>query len=1301
MLVMHSNVDECQVMLNTGRSESRGSSAPSPSPSPLPPSPLPPSAPPPASPPPVVLKPPPAPTPPSPPPPAPPPPSPAPPPQQQRQQEGSTKQASSASRAAWHEYDVSKLISTEVSKTATDVHSRVSDWSDFDLPRTQADIDRLMKLPHVDECYYCKVCIPNSALKLGQQQQQQQQQKPGAGGRRRRLQSTERASATYLENPAEAEGLIYGLKPVDQALPVDQSGGAGCDSCSGGSSSSSSAAGSAGNYLNRKLREQVRASQGGGSDSVGAAEQLDNGVGLVAEEALLGTDSGGLGAGSRRRLTEAYQALDTTESGPDYHIGGRIYNISDIAPGRRIFQSKQHLPNCSICRGCDHTLSGWAVVKVWCVPVLKPKQRGLGMCDPKKVYAQVKLLLAQQKLTAECGLNEIVPKVWVEPLNGVMPGSGFHVKWLGLWADIADGVSVQNIQEAGKPPLKPEVMLDLFSKRINHHELVQGAIFDLLFSQCDRHQQNIFLTETGKFWLIDNDQVYATAWRKCGIDSLLVPTTQKFMINHLGFFYVLKYPQKNPPRGPAKFLSPLLLLDYRCHVPGGAIAKNFTPELNECLSHISSLSPEVIQEQYGYPVLRMADAVRNRSIDLLTHGYEWTLLYGQPTNQPMHRYKIAPKCCEMHFNASKSNYECDTPGYKQMTEIPFGNAWHGGPWHGTAGLDTGTYEGGTSFLPNWLRPCGLRQLRPLGSRCDFGVWKLGFRAIPNDMAQARKFFGMHLVDIARRDAGNASPITFYLARGSCPCEDSKQPSPQRTRPQQPQHFNGRSAATDLATGVKGLAIGSLDEVDRNGGLGMRPNEALDDATAEDNDSGGSSSTSTSDSQAGSSPEGGNPAVDGRGRRRGVAAEGRGGLGSGRGNGVPTAAAAGRGCGVGATAGQELQRPAAPPQLGPCRCPCHARHLTRVLVSRELAEEMEERRAEQQRPYRKQQRTPYAMCFVLLPAAGLFSALRHGDGMARINGASGTAAAPGGGGAAANGAGISAAAARGGSSAATPRGAKLPPLPRMSAAPPDAAAEASPPRHPPQRHRLVARPPPSSKAPLSPKPPVAATTDAATGSAAPATAAAAGATVSAGATVANSQGISLPGQGALVHLGSSKCSTPARPEFTNISGAIFDTHLAGLERVFVAVELDGVLQSDLVPCSECKLTAYHNGNRRISPTPRLAVGKLCVGWGLFPESRVLVIRVVSPPEGTEVRRCRKRPRYAGAGGSRGGPALQRKRAAPEAELEKQPPACGSLEGLAAGQGEGEEDVGDMDTLRGPGNGQCPSFISGRLGPVGDR
>ncbi len=131
------------------------------------------------------------------------------------------------------------------------------------------------------------------------------------------------------------------------------------------------------------------------------------------------------------------------------------------------------------------------MVKSWCVPVRKVKQRGLAMCSPPKVYAQVKLLLAQNKASApvrtrdaaaaavarlawpdnglgraqtcacdcpcarglwpvpqvirQCGLNSIIPALWVEPVRGVIPGHGFRIDWLGLWADVADGASVQNI----------------------------------------------------------------------------------------------------------------------------------------------------------------------------------------------------------------------------------------------------------------------------------------------------------------------------------------------------------------------------------------------------------------------------------------------------------------------------------------------------------------------------------------------------------------------------------------------------------------------------------------------------------------------------------------------------------------------------------------------------------------------------------------------------------------------------------------------------------------------------------------
>lgn len=58
------------------------------------------------------------------------------------------------------------------------------------------------------------------------------------------------------------------------------------------------------------------------------------------------------------------------------------------------------------------------------------------------------------------------------------------------------------LQEAGKPPVQPELMLDLFTTKVNHTELKLGALFDLLFSQCDRHQQNIFMTGGGSCWAV-------------------------------------------------------------------------------------------------------------------------------------------------------------------------------------------------------------------------------------------------------------------------------------------------------------------------------------------------------------------------------------------------------------------------------------------------------------------------------------------------------------------------------------------------------------------------------------------------------------------------------------------------------------------------------------------------------------------------------------------------------------------------------------------------------------------------------
>ena len=54
-----------------------------------------------------------------------------------------------------------------------------------------------------------------------------------------------------------------------------------------------------------------------------------------------------------------------------------------------------------------------------------------------------------------CGYTDLIPKLWVEKINAVIPestngiGAGFHVRWHGLWMEVADGVSMENFLHKG------------------------------------------------------------------------------------------------------------------------------------------------------------------------------------------------------------------------------------------------------------------------------------------------------------------------------------------------------------------------------------------------------------------------------------------------------------------------------------------------------------------------------------------------------------------------------------------------------------------------------------------------------------------------------------------------------------------------------------------------------------------------------------------------------------------------------------------------------------------------------------
>jgi hypothetical protein len=77
----------------------------------------------------------------------------------------------------------------------------------------------------------------------------------------------------------------------------------------------------------------------------------------------------------------------------------------------------------------------------------------------------------------------------MQHVRGVIPGVGYPIDWQGMWFEVVPGVSLENIARMGNPPMNRTALLDLFVNRANRTQIKMGAIFDALFSQCDRNPQ--------------------------------------------------------------------------------------------------------------------------------------------------------------------------------------------------------------------------------------------------------------------------------------------------------------------------------------------------------------------------------------------------------------------------------------------------------------------------------------------------------------------------------------------------------------------------------------------------------------------------------------------------------------------------------------------------------------------------------------------------------------------------------------------------------------------------------------------
>lgn len=629
------------------------------------------------------------------------------------------------------------------------------------LNASSKGLGTILAYPHVDECRQCSVCIPQHFI--------DQQLGNGSRGSRwwqrrwsRQLLLSEQQQHEQQQQEEEEE-VGYALPQLHWSATADGNSGASGAVRNDDGSSSSSRRRSKGRrepWLQRQ--QQWRAAlQAAGypPNSVSSAEQshdlqgqqqkrqqqqsprprLD---GVKTHKAWLAKQA----AGAANTDTHAVPGVEVILNMPDNSFDWQGVKHQIGPTTLQMDQSK--IRHCKACRGCQQHLTpmpkgihwlgasflhdpgasdAWlmtadaaghkegapdtpqSVVKVWCVPVPKPGSRVPAVCKPSAIREQLQLVLALQNIAEDCQFGELLPRHWVGPVDGVLPGShGYRVLWDGLWADLVVGVSAENLVHRGEPRVQPSLLLHYLQHQLNSTQVVMAAIFDLLFSQCDRHGQNLYLKPDGSLVLIDNDQSYGASWRPCGVDSLFLPGTQKYEIERLGFSYVMKKPEYAPPQAPSKHLDPLQLLDYRCHLPEGrtSLGTAYPKQVTRCLKRLSKMPPEKIASKYGYPHPRMAAAVHQRAKDMLQKGFEWTLQNGWPQNPVPTRYKWSKGCCKLrrrpddsstsagNSSSSQGPYECTSwvqPDLRWPTDLPIGDPVTGLDWEHN-GADTGTYN---------------------------------------------------------------------------------------------------------------------------------------------------------------------------------------------------------------------------------------------------------------------------------------------------------------------------------------------------------------------------------------------------------------------------------------------------------------------------------------------------------------------------------------------------------------------------------------------------------------------------------
>ncbi|MEW5298305.1 MAG: hypothetical protein WDW36_001445 [Sanguina aurantia] len=337
------------------------------------------------------------------------------------------------------------------------------------------------------------------------------------------------------------------------------------------------------------------------------------------------------------------------------------------------------LPNCTVCRGCNAEIAdiheqnvqfkdvhfkhgkgatnSWLffakpagetrrfILKVFCMPMSKLHGRPIE-CNSYVALERIRIMIAAWTLAQECGMAGSTPRLFVAPVNAIVPRNGYHVRWYGLWIEEARGITLHALWMAHYHT--HSLMLDLLTHQLNQTQVVAQTVMDLLTAQCDRHAENIFVDQHGGLQFIDNDRALGVVTH-CGADSVLLPGGRYHSKLRVGYSSHLPRFYKEHGWRPGFCNGPIdvrIILDYRCYVPNGILGTAYPTALTNCMLDISKRSEKEIQEKYALSELKPAKILKRRAMDLLDKGFEWTLTRGAPISTPKYRLTPQAPCCE-------------------------------------------------------------------------------------------------------------------------------------------------------------------------------------------------------------------------------------------------------------------------------------------------------------------------------------------------------------------------------------------------------------------------------------------------------------------------------------------------------------------------------------------------------------------------------------------------------------------------------------------------------------------------------